>query len=106
MLNASSHSCVPRAIAVYIVLYAAASELPWLADYLAQRYTVGTPGPTLITSTAATLQRGILLLWIPLSIFVWLRFAWARWVLAWSALILAIAQCASYTEMLRQYGSA
>jgi hypothetical protein len=106
MQSVSPHSCIPRALAVYIVAYVVAQELPLLPDYLGYMFTIATPGPTLITSIAATVTRAVFLFWLPLSVFVWLRYMWARWSLAWSALVLGIAQCVSYTEMLRQYRSA
>jgi hypothetical protein len=92
-------------LAIYIVAYVVAQELPLLPDYVGYWYIIATPGPTLITSIAATVMRAVFLFWLPLSIFVWLRYMWARWSLAWSALVLGIAQCASYAELLRQYRS-
>jgi len=105
MLKAARFLSLPRVIAVYILAYSLATQVPWWKDSWRIVVSTATPGPTLVTGAAARLECGILLLWIPLSVFVWLRQPWARYLVAWSALLLGIAQCASYTEMLRQYRS-
>ena len=47
-----------------------------------------------------------MVLWLPLSYFVWRRHMWARWSVAGSALVLGIAQCFLFTDMFKSYPSA
>src|SRR3981081_2002284 len=105
MQNASRHACLPRLIAIYIVVYAVVTQMPWWYEWWRGIVSIGTPGPSALTEAAALAQKIILLLWFPLSVFVWRRPAWARWVVAYSALVLGFAQCALYSRILSSYGS-
>jgi len=92
-------------IAIYIVVYSVITQMPGWYDSWQGIVSIGTPGPTAFTEVAALAQRIILLLWFPLSYFVWRRYAWARWLVAYSALVLGFAQCGLYHSILRGYGS-
>jgi hypothetical protein len=104
MHRESRHACLPRVIAVYIVVYAVVTQMPSWHDLWYDIFSSGTPGPSPLTEAAALVQKIILLLWLPLSFFVW-RHVWARWLVAYSALVLGFAQCALYSRILSSYGS-
>src|SRR5437016_3367688 len=106
MHRESRHACLPRVIAIYIVVvYAIITQMPWWYESWRGILSIGTPGPSALTEAAALAQKIILLLWLSLSIFVWRRHAWARWLVAYSALVLGFAQCALYSRILSSYGS-
>jgi hypothetical protein len=105
MQTASHHACLPRVIAVYIVVYAVVTQMPSWHDWWYEIFSSGTPGPSALTEAAALTQKIILWLWLPLSFFVWRRYMWSRWLVAYSALVLGFAQCALYSRILSSYGS-
>jgi hypothetical protein len=105
MLSARPHACLPRIIAIYIVVYSVVTQMPWWYESWRGILSIGEPPPSSIVEAAASIQKIILLAWLPLSVFVWLRHRWARWAVASSALVLGLAQCALYERMLSRYGS-
>ena len=105
MQSASRHACLPRVIAIYIVAYSVVTQMPWWYECWRGVLSIGTPGPSALTEAAAFTQKIILWLWLALSFFVWRRHAWARWLVAYSALVLGLAQCALYSRILSSYGS-
>ena len=105
MQSASRHACLPRVIAIYIVAYSVVTQMPWWYEWWRGILSIGTPGPSALTEAAAFTQKIILWLWLALSFFVWRRHAWARWLVAYSALVLGLAQCALYSRILSSYGS-
>ena len=105
MQSAARHACLPRLIATYIVIYAVVTQMPWWYESWRGILSSGTPGPSVLTEIAANVQKFILLLWLPLTVFVWLRYGWARWLVACSALLLGLAPCALYSRILSSYGS-
>jgi hypothetical protein len=94
-----------RVIAVYLVVYSVVTQMPWWHESWRGAVSIGHPGPSSLVEGAAFAQKIILLAWLPLSVFVWLRYRWARWAVASSALVLGLAQLALYERMLGQYGS-
>src|SRR5260370_25467498 len=100
MQSTSRHAYLPTVIAIYIVVYSVVTQMPWWYEWWHGIVSVSTPGPSALTEAAALAQRIILLLWLPLSVFVWRRHAWARWLVAYTALVLALAQCALYSRIL------
>jgi hypothetical protein len=106
MLTASHASCLPRVIAIYVVVYPIISRLQWLANWWTGTVEFSHPIPSSITTTAVYIVNIILVLWLLLSYFVWRSRMWARWSIAYSALILGIAQCFLYRDMFRLYASA
>ena len=88
-----------------MVVYSVVTQMPGWYDWWTSIVSTGTPGPTAVTEVAAFAQRIILLLWFPLSYFVWRRYTWARWLVAYSSFALGFAQCGLYHSILRSYGS-
>ena len=106
MLTIPSASCLPRTIAIYIMAYPLISRLQWLANWWTGTVEVGHPIPSSITTFAVQVVNIVFVLWLLVAGFVWLRWMWARWFVACTALVLGVAQCFLYTDMLRSYGSA
>src|SRR5262245_3011163 len=105
MLTASQLG-LPKLIAIYIVVYPIISRLQWLANWWTGTVEFIDPIPSSITRTAVYIVNIILVLWLLLSYFVWRRRTSARWSVAYSAVILGIAQPFLFTDMFKLYVSA
>src|SRR5260370_38578433 len=106
MQSTSNHSCLPRVIALYILIWAASEQLlPLVHEYLSGQF-VGWFAPPLGYQVGVYAQSAILLIWLPLSYFVWRRRIWARPLVAYPALGLVIVRCVNYVDALTRLGSA
>ena len=106
MLRESRPSCLPTAMAAYMLAYAIVSRFDIVANWWTGTAVFGHPIPSSVVTATVWVQHVIFALWLLLSYFVWRAMAWARLFVGYSALLLGISQLVLYTDMLRLYGSA
>ena len=101
MQNDLHGSCLPRTVALYIAVYAAGTLMPSVYRWSHAAWRIGMPPPFGVSDAAVLAQELILLVWLPLSYFVWQRRSWAMRLVAYSSLLLGTAQTVQYHWMFR-----